>query len=98
LGTLEAGELVLHTTKGDYAFSFNGLEASSGNFFINFGSAYNVNSAQFYTVNATSSLGVPDYSVAGFSDPPAVPDGGTTLTLLGIGFISLTAFRRRFAL
>jgi VPDSG-CTERM motif len=27
----------------------------------------------------------------------SVPDGGTTLTLLGIGLISLTAFRRRFA-
>ena len=86
---------MLHTTKGDYAFSFNGLEASSGNFFINFGSAYNVNSAQFYTVNATSGMGVPDYCVAGFS---SVPDGGTTLTLLGIGFLSLTVLRRRFGL
>ena len=29
---------------------------------------------------------------------PTVPDGGTTLTLLGIGLVSLTALRRRFAL
>ena len=95
LGTLEAGELVLDTTQGDLTFSFSGAQASSGDLFVSFGSAYDVLSAQFYTVNATSVLGVPDYSVAGFT---SVPDGGTTLTLLGIGFISLTVLRRRFGL
>ena len=45
---------------------------------------------------------VPGFSsVSGVASAPritSVPDSGTTLTLLGIGFVSLTALRRRFAL
>jgi hypothetical protein len=102
-GTLETGTLVLDTTQGILSpILFSGLLTSSqdplGDVYIDFGGAYNVLSAQFYALDPLSSLGIKDYSVAGFADPPAVPDGGTTLTLLGIGFISLTVLRRRFGL
>jgi VPDSG-CTERM motif len=100
-GTLETGSLLLNTTKGLEVFSFSGLSSSSkdplGDVYINFGGAYNVLSAQFYALNPLSILGAKDYSVAGFSSS-SVPDGGTTLTLLGIGLVSLTVLRRRFAL
>jgi hypothetical protein len=94
VGLLEGGELVLDTTKGDLTYTFTGAEASSGDYFISFGGALDVLAAQFYTVDATSILGTPDYSVAGFT---SVPDGGTTLTLLGIGLLGLVVFRRKFA-
>jgi hypothetical protein len=98
-GTLETGALLLNTTQGLQTYFFSGLQTSSqdplGAAYINFGGAYNVLSAQFVAVNPLSILGSKNYSVAGFT---TVPDGGTTLTLLGIGFISLTALRRRFAL
>lgn len=95
-GTLETGTLVLNTTKGFESFLFSGLQSSSqnplGDVYVNFGGAYNVVSAQFYSSNPLSIVGVKDYSVAGFT---SVPDGGTTLALLGIGLITLTIFRRK---
>ncbi len=96
-GTLESGTLVLETTKGVEDYFFSGLQTNSqdplGDVYINFGGAYDVLGAQFFE----ASLGSKPYSVAGFTSA-SVPDGGSTLTLLGIGFVSLTAFRRRFAL
>jgi hypothetical protein len=99
-GTLETGTLLLNTAQGLDTFTFSGLQTSAqnplGDLYVNFGGALNVLSAQFVTVNPLSLLGSKNYSVAGFSS--SVPDGGTTLTLLGIGFMSLTMLRRRFAL
>jgi hypothetical protein len=78
---------------------FSGLQTSAqnplGDVYVNFGGPLNVLSAQFYETGGFNSVaGTQNYSVAGFS---GVPDGGPTLTLLGIGLISLMAFRRRFA-
>jgi hypothetical protein len=91
-GTLELGTLVLNTTQGVEDYTFSG-QNSTGNAYIDFGGAYNVLSAEFFEAG----IGSKAYSVAGFTSA-SVPDGGATLTLLGIGFISLTALRRRFAL
>ena len=89
----------LSTSTGTYYASFLGQQTSSqnplGDVYVNFGGALDVLSAQFYAVNAVGTLvGNQNYSVAGFT---TVPDGGTTLTLLGIGLVSLTGLRRRFA-
>jgi hypothetical protein len=96
-GTLETGSLVLQTTQGTQTFLFSGIQSSSqnslGDVYVNFGSAYNVLSANFLALNPLSALGTKNYSVAGFSS--SVPDGGTTLSLLGIGLISLTVLRRK---
>jgi hypothetical protein len=96
-GTLESGTLVLNTTKGTETYLFSGLQSSSqnslGDVYVNFGGAYNVLSASFLVANPLSVLGTKNYSVAGFSS--SVPDGGTTLSLLGIGLISLTVLRRK---
>ena len=93
-GTLEAGTLVLNTTQGVEDYFFSGLQPQSqnslGDVYVSFGGAYNVLSAEFFEAG----VGAKPYSVAGFT---SVPDGGTTLTLLGIGLISLTVLRRRFA-
>lgn len=91
-GTLELGTLVLNTAQGVEDYAFSGQD-STGNVYINFGGAYNVLSAEFFEAG----IGSKAYSVAGFTSA-SVPDGGTTLTLLGIGLVSLTALRRRFAL
>jgi hypothetical protein len=97
--TDEAGLLVLNTTAGTDYIGFLGSQTQSqnplGDVYVGFGGAYDVLNASFYEVNALGTLtGNKNYSVAGFS---GVPDGGPTLTLLGIGLISLMAFRRRFA-
>jgi len=94
------GLLVLNTSTGTDFIGFYGLQTSSqnplGDVYVDFGGAQNVTSAQFYEVNSLGgALGSKGYSVAGFSS--SVPDGGTTLTLLGIGLISLTVLNRRFA-
>jgi len=97
----EAGLLVLKLSSGATdTIAFLGQETASqdplGDVYISFGGPLNVLSANFYETGGFNSLvGNKNYSVAGFT---SVPDGGTTLTLLGIGLISLTAFRRRFAL
>jgi hypothetical protein len=94
-GTLESGTLVLDTTNGIEDFFFSGTQSQSqnplGDVYVSFGGAYNVLGAEFFEAG----LGSKPYSVAGFT---SVPDGGATLTLLGIGLVSLTAFRRRFAM
>lgn len=94
----EAGLLALNTTAGTDYVGFLGQQTKSqnplGDVYVGFGGPHNVLSASFYEVNALGGLtGNKNYSVAGFS---RVPDGGPTLTLLGIGLISLMAFRRRF--
>lgn len=96
----EAGLLVLNTSNGTQYIGFSGQQTSSqnplGDVYIGFGGSQNVSSAQFYTVNALGGLvGNRNYSVAGFTT--SVPDGGTTLMLLGCGLMSLTVLRRRFA-
>jgi hypothetical protein len=95
----ESGLLVLTTTTGLDYIGFSGLQTSTqdplGDVYVSFGGALNVLSAQFEVVNAVGTLvGNQNYSVAGFT---SVPDGGKTLTLLGIGLISLMVVRRRFA-
>ena len=95
----ETGLLALDTTTGLDTVLFSGLQTSAqnplGDVYVNFGGPLNVLSAQFYETGGFNSVvGNNNYSVAGFS---GVPDGGPTLTLLGIGLISLMAFRRRFA-
>jgi hypothetical protein len=98
-GTLEIGTLVLDTTKGLEVFTFSGLHTRGKDphrdVYSSFGNAYNVLNAHFLTVNPLRVVGVKNCSVAGFSS--SVPDGGTTLALLGIGLISLTMLRRKFA-
>jgi hypothetical protein len=93
-GSAESGVLELVTTTGTDIIDFSG-QNSTGDVFVNFGSALNVLTAEFLALNPTGQLFSQSYSVAGFT---TVPDGGTTLTLLGIGLVSLTALRRRFAL
>jgi hypothetical protein len=95
----EVGLLVLKTTTGTDILNFSGLETQSqdplGDVFVSFGSAHNVLSAQFYEAGELNSLlSGKNYSVAGFT---SVPDGGRTVTLLGLGLLSLVVFRRRFA-
>ena len=95
----ESGVVQLNTSTGTYYASFLGQQTSSqnplGDVYVKFGGALDVLSAQFYAVNAVGTLvGNQNYSVVGFT---TVPDGGTTLTLLGIGLVSLTGLRRRFA-
>jgi hypothetical protein len=90
----EAGVLELVTTTGTDILDFSGLN-STGNAYVNFGSALDVLAAEFCALSPTGQLLNQSYSVAGFT---TVPDGGTTLTLLGIGLIGLTTLRRRFAL
>jgi len=92
-GTSETGILELVTTTGTDVFDFSG--SSSGDVFVNFGGALNVLTAEFVELNPTGQLFSKGYSVAGFTK---VPDGGTTLTLLGIVLISFMAVRRRLAL
>jgi len=93
-GSAESGVLELVTTTGTDIIDFAG-QSSTGDVFVNFGSALNVLTAEFLALNPTGQLFSQSYSVAGYT---TVPDGGTTLTLLGIGLVSLTALRRRFAL
>jgi hypothetical protein len=84
--------LELVTTSGTDILDFSGT--SSGNVYINFGSALNVLTAEFCALDPTGQLFNQSYSVKGFT---SVPDGGTTLTLLGIGLMSLVVFRRKLA-
>ena len=72
----------------DSTFEFNvdGAEAN-GNFFLDFGVNRNVAKIDF------KSAGISDYSVAGFS----VPEGGSTLAILGMAMASLTFWQRRSA-
>jgi hypothetical protein len=91
-GTSESGVLELVTTTGTNYFNLN--SSSSGQDYLTFGGALNVLAAEFWAVDPTGQLLNQGYSVAGFT---GVPDGGATLTLLGIGLISMTALRRRFA-
>jgi hypothetical protein len=91
-GTLlsETGMLLLETTQGLKAVSFSGLQTSAqdslGDVDVSFGGTYNVLNATFFGV-------VGNYSVAGFTRQ--VPEGGTTLALLGIGLIGLSVLRLR---
>jgi hypothetical protein len=95
-GSAEAGVLELVTRTGTDIIDFSGQNSnSSGQDYISFGGALDVLTAEFCAVNPTGQLFNQSYSVAGFS---AVPDGGTTLTLLGIGLIGLTTLRRRVSL
>ena len=89
---LESGVLELITTTGTDYFDFSGN--SSGDVYINFGGALDVLTAEFCALDPTGQLFNQTYSVAGFT---SVPDGGTTVMLLGIGLLSLVVFRRRFA-
>jgi hypothetical protein len=91
-GSLESGLLELVTTSGTDIVDFSG--SSSGNVYVNFGSALNVLTAEFCALDPTGQLFNQSYSVKGFT---SVPDGGTTLTLLGIGLLSLVIFRRKLA-
>jgi hypothetical protein len=92
-GSPEGGILELVTATGTDIIDFSGLN-SSGDVYVNFGGPLNVLTAEFCAINPTGQLFGQSYSVAGFT---TVPDGGSTLMLLGIGLISLTALRRRFA-
>lgn len=67
-------------------FTVGGSEAN-GNFFLDFGANRNVAKIDF------KSAGISDYSVAGFS----VPEGGSTLAILGMAMASLTFWQRRSA-
>jgi len=91
-GSLEAGILELVTATGTDIIDFSG--SSSGNVYINFGSALNVLTAEFCALDPYGQLLNQSYSVKGFT---SVPDGGTTLTLLGIGLLSMVIFRRKLA-
>jgi hypothetical protein len=91
-GTLEAGILELVTTTGTDSVDFS--VTSSGNVYVSFGRALDILTAEFCALNPTGQLYTQSYSVAGFT---SVPDGGTTLTLLGIGLLSLVIFRRKLA-
>jgi VPDSG-CTERM motif len=91
-GSLESGVLELVTTTGTDIIDFSG--SSTGNVYINFGSALDVLTAEFCALDPTGQLFTQSYSVAGFT---SVPDGGMTLTLLGIGLLSLVIFRRKLA-
>jgi hypothetical protein len=92
-GSLESGILEIVTTTGvTDIFDFSG--DSSGDVYINFGTALNIATAEFCAVDPTGQLFNQTYSVEGFT---SVPDGGSTLTLLGIGLLSLVIFRRKLA-
>jgi VPDSG-CTERM motif len=93
-GSWESGVLELITTTGTDYFNLTGLN-STGNVYTSFGGAVNVLAAEFWAVNPTGQLFSQGYSVAGFTR--SVPDGGTTVALLGISLIGLTALRCRFA-
>ena len=71
---------------GNQSFTVGGSEAN-GNFFLDFGANRNVAKIDF------KSAGISDYSVAGFS----VPEGGSTLAILGMAMASLTFWQRRSA-
>jgi hypothetical protein len=90
----ESGILELVTTTGTDIIDFYG-QNSTGDVYINFASALNVLTAEFCALSPTGQLFSQTYSGAGFT---TVPDGGTTLALLGIGLVSLPALRRRFAI
>ena len=90
----ESGILELVTTTGTDIIDFYG-QNSTGDVYINFASALNVLTAEFCALSPTGQLFSQTYSGAGFT---TVPDGGTTLALLGIGLVSLPALRHRFAI
>jgi hypothetical protein len=86
----ETGLLALTTTSGaTKTILFSGLNTAAqnplGDVFVGFGGSYNVVDAKFFGITG-------NYSVAGFSK---VPEGGTTLALLGMGLLGLSALRRR---
>jgi hypothetical protein len=93
-GSLESGVLELFLAGGTSdIIDFSG-DSSNGDLYVSFGSALDVLTAEFLAVDPTGQLLGQTYSVAGFT---SVPDGGTTLTLLGIGLLSLVIFRRKLA-
>jgi hypothetical protein len=47
--------------------------------------------------NVTNTVGGTDYTITGGSLTPAVPDGGTTVSLLGCALLGLAAFRRKLS-
>ena len=62
-----------------------------GDVYVSFGGPLDVVNAQFYSAGALDTLlSGKNYSVAGFT---TVPDGGTTLVLVGIGLLGLITFR-----
>ena len=78
---------------------FLGKETASqdplGDVYVSFGGPLNVLSAQFYEAGEVNTLlSGKNYSIAGFT---TVPDGGTTLILVGIGLLSLVILHRREA-
>ena len=87
-GNQTESAIVKLTFLDDSTFEFNvdGAEAN-GNFFLDFGVNRNVAKIDF------KSSGISDYSVAGFS----VPEGGSTLAILGMAMASLTFWQRRSA-
>jgi VPDSG-CTERM motif len=92
----DAGLLVLNTTQGVGVLGFTGQQTCGlGDQYVSFGGAYNVLSATFFGLGygLFGVIAGKDYSVAGFTR--SVPDGGTTLALLGVALLGLAAFRRR---
>jgi hypothetical protein len=87
-GNQTESAIVKLTFLDDSTFEFNvdGAEAN-GNFFLDFGVNRNVAKIDF------KSSGISDDSVAGV----AVPEGGSTLAILGMAMASLTFWQRRSA-
>ena len=96
----EAGLVVLTLKSGATdVIEFLGQETASqdplGDVYVSFGGPLNVLSAQFYEAGEVNTLlSGKNYSIAGFT---TVPDGGTTLILVGIGLLSLVILHRREA-
>lgn len=64
--------------------------SSSGNLFVSFGGGYDA--LKFYA-QETALFTISDFSVASLN----VPDGGSSLVLLGLGLVGVGALRRRLA-
>jgi hypothetical protein len=91
----EACFIMRDTSHGADYIGFPGLETKNQNplrdVYVEFGSSRNDLTARFYEANPFGGLrGKQNCSDEVFNK---VPDGGTTLMLLGIGLISLMAFR-----
>ena len=99
-GLIDDASLIMRDTlHGTDYIGLPGLETKSQNplrdLYVEFAGTRNDSTARFYEVNPLDGLRGKQNCSAGVVDK--VPDGGTTLMLLGIGLISLMAFHRRFA-
>jgi hypothetical protein len=93
------------TTAGDIASTGNGgiTSAQSSQFIKNevvltlSSIPINFNLSQITSVRFQYGTSVDEFSMTGTGDSPSVPDGGSTLLLLGSALVGFGALRRKFA-